>query len=370
MTIPSPATDRARDARAAAVALGLLSTNDPSPGKPTRGLSGGSVSWAAPVPVLRGPVADRGSTGATRSRGSSGRNVAPTGSFDQNFSGCEDQFPGNRPPALTGSQRIVKANLVDKSHDICNDNYAVKYSGRSLTPLVASEHITKTQIEQATALSNKRTNDFRADPRLKPEQRAELADYKGYLYIDRGHNAPHGDMPTMVSGSQSFFLSNMIPQAACHNEGLWERIESTVRAATGAGSASDPGREIYVATGPGFMDETVQLLNGRVSVPSHMWKAVYIPEKGTVGVYWTRNKNTNANGQPQTEKDVEVISIDELQRRTGIDVFPSITDPSLRNMATVPPITAQARFACRVHDLADANNLTTPRPGFEHPDVD
>jgi endonuclease G len=248
-----------------------------------------------------------------------------------------------------------------KAHDICNDNYAVKYSGLSRTPLVASERITKASIEQAAA-SGARSNDFRPDPRLSADERSELADYKGYIYVDRGHNAPHGDMPTPVAGSQSFFLSNMIPQAACHNEGLWERIETGVRTATGAGDASDPGRQIYVATGPAFIGETVQLLNGRVSVPSHMWKAVYIPEKGTVGVYWTQNKNTRPDGQPLSDKDVEVISINELQKRTGIDVFPSITDPKLRNMAQVPPIAAQARFGCRVHEhTAAANDLTTTK---------
>lgn len=76
-----------------------------------------------------------------------------------------------------------------------------------------------------------------------------------------------------------------------------------------------------------FIGNELQSLNGRVLIPTDTWKAVYIPEEGKMGVYWVPNKNT------VTANDIERISVNELQRRIGIDVFPSVKDPALRNRA-------------------------------------
>jgi endonuclease G len=263
------------------------------------------------------------------------RNAIPAGAIDKAFAGALDEFPGGVAP------KILNPKLADKVHEISNGDYAVTYSGVSRTPLVSSEHITKEGIEQAAATGG-RTNDFRADLRLPADERSELSDYKGFIHVDRGHMAPHGDMSTRTAGSESFLLSNMVPQAANQNEGVWERIESGVRAATGAGDASDAGRDIYVATGPAFIGNELQSLNGRVLIPTDTWKAVYIPEEGKMGVYWVPNKNTVA------VDDIEKISVNELQKRIGIDVFPSVTDSALRDQAEVPAIAEQGRFGGRV----------------------
>jgi endonuclease G, mitochondrial len=284
---------------------------------------------------------------ALQLRGSSrGRNAVPAGAIDKAFAGALDEFPGGVPP------EILNPKLAEKVHDISNGDYAVTYSGVSRTPLVSSERITKESIEQAAG-TGRRTNDFRADLRLPADERSELGDYKGFIHIDRGHMAPHGDMSTRVAGSESFLLSNMVPQAANQNEGVWERIESGVRAATGAGNAGDPGRDIYVATGPAFIGNNLQSLNGRVLIPTDTWKAVYIPEEDKMGVYWVPNKNT------ATVNDIETISVNELQRRIGIDVFPSVTDRTLRDQAEVPPIAEQGRFGGRIKQRdVSADDLT------------
>src|SRR5262249_48190421 len=121
------------------------------------------------------------------------------GTTDQKFTGCEDQFPGGQSPEFANRALVIKA---------------VNCSGKTLTPLVSSGHLTRSNIE-AAGQTGRRTDDFQADGRLSPDERAELSDYKGYVYVDRGHMAPHGDMPTRTTGSLSFLLSNMVPQAAC-----------------------------------------------------------------------------------------------------------------------------------------------------------
>jgi endonuclease G, mitochondrial len=321
-------------------------TGDASKAAVERGLEEADKTGEA-VAKSEGTAARTEQAGSLHVRGRSpGHDAVAAGAIDKAFAGARDEFPGGIPP------KILNPKLAEKVHDISNADYAVTYSGVSRTPLVSSEYITKESIEQA-ANTGRRTNDFRADLRLPADERSELSDYKGFIHVDRGHMAPHGDMSTRAAGSESFLLSNMVPQAANQNEGVWERIESAVRAATGAGDPSDAGRDIYVATGPAFIGDDLQSLNGRVLIPTDTWKAVYIPDENKMGVYWVPNTNTvSAN-------DIETISINELQRRIGIDVFPSVTDPALRDQAEVPPIAEQGRFGGRIrqHD-ASVDDLT------------
>ena len=67
-----------------------------------------------------------------------------------------------------------------------------------------------------------------------------------------------------------------------------------------------------------------------------------LKEAARMGVYRVPNKNT------VTADDIETISVDELHRQIGIDVFPAITDRALRDQAEVLPIAEQGRYGGRV----------------------
>jgi endonuclease G len=120
--------------------------------------------------------------------------------------------------------------------------------------------------------------------------------------------APSGDMPTPQAQAQSFTLANMVPQAAALNRGLWEEIEVTVR------DLSETDGDLYVVTGPIFADNG-PLLNGRVRVPSAVFKAIYDPRRRQAGAYIA----DNAAGA-----GYRVVSIAQLRAMIGIDVFPSL----------------------------------------------
>jgi endonuclease G len=73
-----------------------------------------------------------------------------------------------------------------------------------------------------------RTDDFRPDPAVSTGS-ASLADYSGSGY-DRGHLCPAADMKlNKTSMSETFYLSNMSPQLAGFNRGIWSTVEDQVR---------------------------------------------------------------------------------------------------------------------------------------------
>ena len=87
-----------------------------------------------------------------------------------------------------------------------------------------------------------RIDDFRPDP-LVSTGSAQLSDYRGSGY-DRGHLCPAADMKlNHTAMSETFFMSNMSPQVAGFNRGVWKKLEGLVR-----NWAITEGR-LYVVTG-------------------------------------------------------------------------------------------------------------------------
>ena len=102
----------------------------------------------------------------------------------------------------------------------------------------------------------------------------------------------------------------MIPQIPKNNQILWEGIEEATRMLAQADG------EVYVVTGPIFEGSALERLNGRVLVPTSVFKAIYDPVRKTAGAYVT----PNASGM-----EYQTLSITDLEKRTGIDVFPKLS---------------------------------------------
>jgi endonuclease G len=100
----------------------------------------------------------------------------------------------------------------------------------------------------------------------------------------------------------------MVPQDPGSNRCLWEGIESAVRDLTIREG------EVWVLTGPLFHGETLRRLNGRVLVPTGLYKAVYLPSRREAAAYVT----PNAPGM-----EWRAVSVAELRDLAGIDAFPA-----------------------------------------------
>jgi endonuclease G len=213
---------------------------------------------------------------------------------------CPQFFPHGNAPDL------VNPKLLPKTRAICYAAFAVLHSGITRTPLWAAEHLTPNGLDAAVA--TERRDTFHEEPRLPPDERANLDDYARSGF-DRGHLAPAADMPDEQAQHESFSLANMIPQDPQSNRGLWSGIESAVR-----GLARRSG-ELYVVSGPFFQGTTLQRLHGRVLVPTHIFKAVYHPKRNQAAAYLVENGDSD---------QWRSVSIAELQQITGIDPFPGL----------------------------------------------
>lgn len=187
---------------------------------------------------------------------------------------CPEHFAFGQPPALTDPR------LAGGARALCYQAFAVLHSGATRTPLFAAERLTARRIRAARGIE--RDSSFHAEPSLPPAERAELADYARSGW-DRGHLAPSGDMPDSEAQQESFSLANIVPQAPELNRGLWEGAESAVR------TLAVRRGEIYVVTGPVFEGAQVRALNGRVLIPTSVFKAVLDPRLRRAGAYLAPN---------------------------------------------------------------------------------
>lgn len=217
---------------------------------------------------------------------------------------CSQSFYGGVYPEFTNTK------LDKKTQALCMDGFAVMYSGVSRTPLWSAEHLDRRRLQQAKTID--REDSFHEESRLPKSMRASLSDYSGSGY-DRGHLAPNANMANRSQQYDSFSLANIAPQSPRNNRYIWRNIESATRYLT------QQYGEVYTITGVAFTGKKTKQLANRVLVPSHFFKAVYIPATNQAGVYYAPNDESER---------IDVISIDELTTEIGIDVLPMLDSQS------------------------------------------
>ncbi|WP_227690363.1 DNA/RNA non-specific endonuclease [Psychrobacter cibarius] len=241
--------------------------------------------------------------------------VSITSAHADDFTQCSESFYGGVYP------EFINTKLSNKTQALCMDGFAVMYSGVSRTPLWSAEYLDRKRLQQAKEID--REDSFHEESRLPKSARASLSDYSGSGH-DRGHLAPNADMANRSQQYDSFSLANIAPQSPRNNRYIWRNIESATRYLT------QQYGEVYSITGVAFTGKTTKQLADRVLVPSHFFKAVYIPAINQAGVYYAPNDESER---------IEVISVDELSTRIGIDVLP-VLDAKTKTQAFDLPLKA------------------------------
>ncbi len=208
------------------------------------------------------------------------------------------------------SQSIGLPRFNPESQIVKHRGYTLKYNELH----EQAEWVAYKLTAQEVFANMERTDDFRKDPKVETGS-ATLADYK-YSGFDRGHLVPAADMEwSNTAMSHSFYLSNMSPQRAGFNRGIWKKLESLVR------TWAVDNREVYVVTA-GILEPNLKTIGAnKVSVPDYFYKVILDyerPERKAIGFILPNRKSSNIKSY--------AVTIDKVEQRTGIDFFHSLPD--------------------------------------------
>lgn len=148
-------------------------------------------------------------------------------------------------------------------------------------------------------------------------------------WYNRGHIVNSYDrLASMNANGQTFYLSNMQPQISSFNSGVWEHMEDQIHSKWNQDSFR---KVLYVCKGgttmvttkvpSPFIDDETGI---SIKVPRYFWMAVLCKDNSNgykAIAFWAEHKADNSN-----ELKNYVISIDELEERTGIDFYHNLDD--------------------------------------------
>jgi endonuclease G len=165
--------------------------------------------------------------------------------------------------------------------------------------------------------SAERPSRFRHDPGLVGPSALD-ADYRSSGF-SRGHMVPAEDLAFSDASIQAtFLLSNVAPQRQALNAGRWRQLENAVRRIAAQSDA------VYVFTGPVFdAPEAAFIGTSRVAVPTHFYKVILAVEGDRKILYAAILPNAE-----QVEEGLNqfAATVDEVERRTGLDFFSALAD--------------------------------------------
>jgi endonuclease G len=190
---------------------------------------------------------------------------------------------------------------------LLHTGFSLKYNSRhKIADWVAYDLIPEKRKTVA-----RRTDNFRPDPSISRSESAQQKDYAGSGY-DRGHLAPAADMAWSAEAmSESFYFSNMAPQAPAFNRGIWKKLEDKVR------KWAKTYDTLLVVAGPILHDSLPYIGANRVSIPQQFFKAIVIyTEKKKSGIAFIIPNQ--GSGNPIMNFS---MTIDSLEALIGYDLF-------------------------------------------------
>lgn len=210
---------------------------------------------------------------------------------------------------------------------IDREGYALLHSNELKVSLWVCEKVKKSDV---SGKGDRKKSSFKAEPRLRRGDRAELSDYEGSGF-DRGHQAPAADFKhSQDETDDSFFLSNMAPQVGSgFNRGIWRSLETKAR------KAAVKRGDVFIITGALFYDpeeENPDTADGfieygvigenDVSVPTHFYKIIVDDNDGHVSAIAFVLENRKYTGRQDFSAFVR--EIDWIEERVGFDFMPNL----------------------------------------------
>lgn len=202
--------------------------------------------------------------------------------------------------------------------------YVASYNKTNLLPNWVAWHLTAERTEGSAKRSGV---DFAEDTEV-PEPRATDWDYYNSGY-DRGHMCPAADNKwSKKAMEESFLFTNMCPQNGNLNRGDWNEMEMACR------KWAKKYGDLYIVCGPIlYKGKHKTIGKNKVVVPEAFFKVVLRTGDNPQAIGFIY-KNTSGN----RPKDSYVNTVDEVERITGIDFFPSLPDNVEKNVEATADI--------------------------------
>jgi endonuclease G len=201
--------------------------------------------------------------------------------------------------------------------------YVISYNGSLKVPNWVSWELNTSYLG-----TTDRQDDFRVDNTLPGNvPQAALADYSGSGY-DRGHMTPSADRTlTVAANSQTFYLTNMVPQAGNNNRGPWANLEEYCR------TLARSGKELFIVSGGTFSASSNWIGSG-VMVPDQTFKVIVVLDStADDAADVTTSTRVISVLMPNEDSQISLsadwrnyrVSVDSIEAQTGQDFLSDVS---------------------------------------------
>ncbi len=215
------------------------------------------------------------------------------------YSYPEESFPKNKVPPFFIPSSTTGA-IVEHEHFMLSYNEPFEQA-EWVAHILKKEHLTN---------DDRKRPYFIEDPKVKTKS-ADWCNYRGSGY-DRGHLCPAGDRRFSEQAyNETFYTSNISPQNADFNAGVWNRLEIQIR------QWAKRYGTLFVVTG-GILEDGLQEIGDEdVDVPKYFYKIIARgnPENLKVMAFLLLSEEST---KPLRQF---AVSVDTIEAMTGIDFF-------------------------------------------------
>jgi endonuclease G len=231
---------------------------------------------------------------------------------------------------VLGNPSNATANEADFSNYLFKEGYyTLSYNRDRGTANWVSWHVVRTDYGSVP-----RQDNFRPNPTLPFGWYGVSSLSYSSSGFDRGHLCPSADRTSSIAANSSTFLmTNIIPQAPQNNQITWASLEDYCRQLVQAGN------ELYIIAGvygeggttnSGGLTTTID--NGRVTVPSKLWKVIVVMNDGAndlsrvvnstrvISVVMPNQDNMNADWRSYR------TSVDFIENETGYNLLSKVSN--------------------------------------------
>ncbi|ANO49270.1 DNA/RNA non-specific endonuclease [Flavobacterium columnare NBRC 100251 = ATCC 23463] len=224
------------------------------------------------------------------------------------------------------------ANQEDVNNYLASkNNYVISYNNKKGTANWVSWHLDYRNFGTAD-----RANDFRSDNTLSSSNFFLVSPnhYKDSGF-DRGHMCPSADRTnTFQANSETFLMTNMVPQSPKNNQQTWGGFEERLRQ-----FVRNDKKEVYIVAGVYGQGGTGKkggittfLANGKICVPASTWKVALLLDEGTddlkrisattevIAIEVPNNQNIDKDWKKY------IVKVSDLETKTGYKFFSELNE--------------------------------------------